>query len=233
MNEPILVIGGTRSTGRHAVNVLCSKGQRVRVLARNPTMARQQLSADVEVVAGDLTRPDTLLRACAGAAHIVLTAGVRSGRFARESVVRATEYQGVVDTLAAARTHGFAGRLAYMTSIGTTHQSLFAWGLNAWKGNTLLWRRRAEEVIRSSGIDYTVVRAAFLLNRPPDRREVCVTQRDRPLGFREVISRADVAQALVAALFDPHASRVTIEVSWCGGPRTKTWEELFATLQPD
>jgi hypothetical protein len=57
-----------------------------------------------------------------------------------------------------------------MTSIGVTRQSLFVTGLNIWKGNTILWRRRAEDAVRSSGFDYTIVRAAFLLNRPPNQR---------------------------------------------------------------
>lgn len=148
-------------------------------------------------------------------------------------MVKATEYEGVVSTLAAAQAQGFTGRFVYMTSIGTTQRSLFASGLNAWKGNTLVWRRRAEEAIRSSGLDYTVVRSAFLLNRPPGHHEICVTQRDRPLSFREVISRSDVAEALVAALMNPRASRATLEISWCGRPRRKTWNELFANLQRD
>jgi hypothetical protein len=176
---------------------------------------------------------ESLARAIDGAGHIILTAGVRSGRFARESVVKATEYEGVVSTLAEVQRNGLMGRLVYMTSIGTTQSSLFAAGLNAWKGNTLVWRRRAEEAIRSSGVDCTVVRVAFLLNRPAETHEVCVTLRDRPLNFREAISRSDVAEALVAALVDPRASRATFEISWCGKPLRRTWSELFANLHGD
>lgn len=233
MSGPILIIGATRSTGLQVVSLLRRKSQRIRVLARRPGVARQHLSDDVEIVAGDLTNSETLLHACRGVGHIILTAGVRSGRFARESVVKATEYEGVLGTLAAAQAQGFTGRLVYMTSIGTTQRSLFASGLNAWKGNTLVWRRRAEEAIRASGLDYTVVRTAFLLNRPSGNHEICVTQGDRPLSLREVISRSDVAEALVALLLHPRASRATLEVSWCGRPRRKTWSELFANLERD
>src|SRR5262245_57421927 len=108
--------------------------------------------------------------------HLIFTAGVRSGRFARPSVTRATEYEGVLHTLAAARAHNFRGRFVYMTSIGVRRRSLLAAGLNVWKGGTIRWRRLAEESIRASGFDYSIVRAAFLLNRPPRQRQVAIRQ---------------------------------------------------------
>ena len=192
-----------------------------------------RLGENVDIVEGDLTKRETLLHAPCGVSHIIVTAGVRSGRFARRSVVKATEYEGIIGSLAAAQAQGFTGRFVYMTSIGVTQPSLFGTGLNIWKGNTLVWRRRAEDAIRSSGLDYAIVRAAFLLNRPAGNHEICVTQRDRPLNLREVISRADVAEALVAAAFDARASRSTMEVSWCGKPRLSTWDQLFASLKAD
>lgn len=196
-------------------------------------MARRQLGDDVEIIEGDLTVPATLVEAPRNVSHIIVTAGVRSGRFAREPVVRATEYEGILSTIAAAQAQGFTGRFVYMTSIGVTQASVFGTALNLWKGNTLVWRRRAEEAIRSSGMDYTVVRSAFLLNRRAGRHEICVTQKDRPLNLRELMSRADLAEVLIQAAFQLQASRSTIEVSWCGGPRRTAWDQLFRSLRPD
>ena len=79
------------------------QGIPVRVLARDPSRARAALGAAVEVVAGDLTKKETLPRAVEGAKHIIFTAGVRSGYPASEARIKATEYEGVVDTLAALR----------------------------------------------------------------------------------------------------------------------------------
>ena len=190
----VLVIGGTRSTGLHAVHALQRKGIPVRVLARDPASALEGVSPDAEVVAGDVTRKETLVPAFAGVSQLIFTAGVRSGRFARQSVVRATEYEGVLNTIDAARAQNFRGRFVYMTAIGVTRRSLFASGLNLWKGNTFRWRRRAEDAIRSSGIDYTIVRAAFLVNGPAHRRAICVRQDESPLTFHECIGRSDVAE---------------------------------------
>ena len=174
-----------------------------------------------------------MVSACHDVRHIVLTAGVRSGRFAREAVVKATEYDGVLNTIAAARLQEFHGRLVYMTSIGVTRQSMFASVLNVWKGNTLLWRPRAEEAIRASGLDYAIVRAAFLLNRPAHQRAVHVSQEESPLTFRECIARGDVAEALVEALFHPNTGRTTFEIKWDKGPRRSNWSTLFSGLRSD
>src|SRR5687768_16054909 len=95
----VLVIGGTRSTGLHAVQALHARGVPVRVLARKPAAAAKRLPADVEIVLGDVTMAESLVPAFEGASQLIFTAGVRSGRFARASVVKATEYEGVLNTI--------------------------------------------------------------------------------------------------------------------------------------
>jgi len=229
----ILIIGGTRSTGLHAARLLRDRGLRVRILARDPARASRQLGAGFEIVRGDLTDPESIRRAFGGVNQLIFTAGVRTGRFARRSVTRATEYEGILHTIEAARTHGFGGRFVYMTTIGVRRRSLFAWGLNHWKGGTIHWRHLAEDAIRTSGLDYTIVRAAILLNRPVGQRAIAVRQVESALTFHEAIARADVAEALVEALRHPRASRATFEVKWAPGPRTVSWPELFNVLTPD
>src|SRR3712207_5101472 len=110
----VLVIGGSSGTGRAIVELLSRRRIRTRVLTRNPTPVSRWLPAGVNVIEADLTAPETLPRAVDGAAHIILTAGVYSGRPATDSFVRATEYTGVLNVLAAARALAFSGRFLYM-----------------------------------------------------------------------------------------------------------------------
>jgi nucleoside-diphosphate-sugar epimerase len=56
----ILVIGGTGNVGRQVVDQLAATGARFRAMTRNPEAAG--LPAQVEVVRGDLTIPETLNR---------------------------------------------------------------------------------------------------------------------------------------------------------------------------
>ena len=163
--QPILVIGGTRGTGLLAARRLQQQGNPIRLLARAPERAAALFGESVEIVNGDLTKPETLPSAICDARHIIFTAGCRSGYPVREARVKAVEYEGVRHTLAVARALGFAGRFLYMTSSGVGSSSLAARCLNLWKGNTLVWRRRVEDEIRASRLKYTIIRAGVLLSR--------------------------------------------------------------------
>lgn len=227
--ECVLVIGATRGTGRHVVRKLLRDGYPVRVLARDPAKAASALGGAVEVVPGDLTKPETLREALRGVAHVVVTAGVTK-RPAPERLVKATEFDGTVNVLRAAREAGLTGRIVYMSAIGTTRRSLLAFLLNLVKGNTLKWRRRAEEAIRESGLDHTIVRAGILSDRPGGERAVTVTRRSLPMSPRYRIGREDAAEVLVRALRDPRTRNATLDAVWGGGPPPADPDSLFAGL---
>ena len=229
----VLVIGGTRGAGLLIARLLHQRGYQVRVLARNPAAAAAELGPSFEVVAGDLTKPETLPAAVADVDHIIFTAGAPSGRYAPERLVKATDYQGVVDTLAAARQTGFQGRFVYLNSIGIATPSLAGMLINLLKRNTLVWRRRVEEDIRASGLDYAIIRVGFLLNRPAGAHAVVVGQDALPLAPRNRIARADVAEAFVEAMEHPQAARTTFEIVWGKGARRESWNSLLDRLKPD
>jgi len=231
-NQRVLVIGATQGTGYLIVNLLLRDGYQVRALARNEVKAKEKLSSAVEIVVGDITKLNTLASAMNDVDHIIFTAGVTQ-RPASERQIIATEYEGVKNTLAAARDAGFTGRFLYMTSIGVTKSSLGGTLLNLVKGNTLKWRKLAEEEIRRSGFDYTIIRAGFLINSPGGRRALEVSQREYSLAFKYRISRADVAEVFVQALRHPSTRRTTFEVVWAKGGHRQTWDILFGQLTPD
>jgi uncharacterized protein YbjT (DUF2867 family) len=232
-NERILVVGGTRGTGALIARLLVERGYRVRVLARDPAGASSRLGPPIEIVGGDITKPETLPAAIEGMDHIIFTAGVHSGRYAPESLVRMTDHDGVLNTLTATNNGGFSGRFLYMNSIGVTTPSLTAMLLNLLKRNTLVWRRRVEDAIRAGGIDYTIIRVGFLTNTPAGQRAVKISQDDLPLAPWYRIARADVAEAFVAALQDPRTSRTTFDIVWGKDDRREDWSTLFGRLRPD
>jgi uncharacterized protein YbjT (DUF2867 family) len=226
----ILVIGATRGTGKEIVSRLARDGVPVRALARDLSSARDALGGQAEVVHGDITKPETLRPAIDGASHIIFTAGVTK-RPASERSIIAVEYDGVRNTLDAARASSFRGRFLYMTAMGVARHSIESFVLNAVKGNTLHWRRRAEHLIRQSGLDYTVVRCGVLTN---DERHHAVelSQHDQPLSLLRRISRGDAAEVLVQALRYPSAIRATFDAYWSRSA-AESWDVLFARLLPD
>ena len=232
INPRVLVIGATQGTGYQIASRLLQEGYRVRGLARNEAKAKRTLSSRVEVVLGDITKAGTLPDAIKDVDHVIFTAGVTQ-RPAGERLIIATEYEGVKNVITTAHKTGFNGRFLYMTSIGVTKSSLAATLLNLVKRNTLTWRRFAEDEIRKSGLDYTIVRAGFLTNGPGGRRAIEVSQRAYPLALKYKISRADVAETFVQALKHPQTRRTTFEVVWGGARERKDWNVLFGELIPD
>jgi uncharacterized protein YbjT (DUF2867 family) len=232
-NQPVLVIGGSRGTGLLIARRLTQVPLPVRVLARDPAQTGAALGADAELVAGDITKKETLPRAIEGVSHIIFTAGIRSGYPASEARIKATEYEGVINMLTSAQAAKFGGRFMYMTSSGVASRSFLSMCLNLYKGNTLVWRRRAEKAIRESGIDYTIIRAGMLQNYPGGRRPIHVTQKALPLSIRYRIGRADVAEVFVAALAEPRASRATFEIVWDSSGQQEHWSTLLQNLKPD
>ena len=72
-------------------------------------------------------------------------------------------------------------------------------------GNILIWKRKAEEYLINSGIDYTIIRAGGLLDEPGGKRELVIGKNDifltnPPNGIAPNIPRADVAELVVQAL---------------------------------
>jgi uncharacterized protein YbjT (DUF2867 family) len=230
--ERVLVIGGTRGTGRLIVERLLPTGYDARVLARSPDRAREALPLSVEIAGGDVTRPETLPPALADVAHVIFTAGVTGGP-AGEAVVRATVYDGVRNTLAAMQETGARGRFLYMTTVGLTRPSPMALVLDLIRRGVRKWRRLAEEEIRRTDRDYVILRAGMLTNDPPGRRAIVIRQEELPLAFGTRISRADVAEVFVAALAPPETRRATLNVIGGPPPATDAWKAALRSLRPD
>ena len=228
----VLVIGATRGTGTEIVSRLLRDGFTVRALARDEHRARTRFGERVEVIPGDVTRRETLVRAVRGAQHVIFTAGVTK-RPASERLIVSVEYEGVINTLDACNAGGMTGRFLYMTAIGVTRHSIASIALNLIKGRTLVWRRRAEERIRASGLDYTIIRCGVLTNAPPGRHAIEMGQRDYPLAPWYRIGRADAAEVFVQALQHPATRRTTFEAVWSRGRPQTDWNALFSRLRPD
>lgn len=230
--KPVLMIGATRGTGQLAAHRLLQEGYDVRVLARDAARARQVLGASIEIVQGDVTRLASLTPAVERVAHIIYTAGV-TRRPAAEALVKATEYEGVRNTIAAAGEAGFAGRFLLMGAVGTTRGSPLSFVLNLIKGNTLRWRRRAEEALRRSGLDYTIVHAGILTDAPKGRRAVEIGQAHHRMWPWYRIGRADAAEVLVQALRRPETRNTTFDAVWTGSGSERGWDEMFRALKVD
>jgi uncharacterized protein YbjT (DUF2867 family) len=207
----VLVVGATGSSGRLVVEEAVRKGHAVRALARDPRKARR-LFPDVEVVAGDLTRPDTLTAAVDGVDAIVFTHGSDGGGKAGAEGV---DYGGVRSVLAALA--GRSVRIALMTAIGVTNRE----GDYNRRTEAHDWKRRGERLVRVSGLSYTIVRPGWFDYNKPDEHRLVPLQGDRRHAGDPsdgVVARRQIAEVLVASLTSDGAVRKSFELVATQGP---------------
>uniref|UniRef100_A0A7S2GM22 NAD(P)-binding domain-containing protein n=1 Tax=Haptolina brevifila TaxID=156173 RepID=A0A7S2GM22_9EUKA len=70
-------------------------------------------------------------------------------------------------------------------------------------GNILLWKRKAEMYLMSSGLPYTIVHPGGLLNEEGGKREIVIGVDDERTEGERSIPREDVAEVMVQALQIP------------------------------
>jgi uncharacterized protein YbjT (DUF2867 family) len=225
-HKTVLVVGSTGSIGHLVVEEAVRLGYAVRALVRTPSKTRK-FPAQVEVISGDVTRPETLTAAVEGADAIVFTLGSDGkGRVGAESV----DYGGVRNILRALGSQ--KPRIALMTSIGVTNRE------SSYNRSTEAhdWKRRSERLVRASGLPYTIVRPGWFDYNRPDEHQLVLLQGDtRHAGDPSdgVIARRQIAEILVYSLGSDYALRKTFELVATTGPAPKDLDRLLQGLAAD
>jgi uncharacterized protein YbjT (DUF2867 family) len=224
--KTVLVVGATGSIGRLVVEEAVRQKYVVHALVRTPSKARK-FPPQVEVISGDVTRPETLDAAVNGIDAIVFTLGSDgAGKVGAETI----DYGGVRNVLAALGSR--RARIALMTSIGVTNRT----GSYNRSRESHDWKRRAERLVRASGLAYTIVRPGWFDYNKSDEHQLVFLQGDtRQAGDSSdgVIARRQIAEVLVHSLSSDQALCKTFELVATKGPAQKNLDELFAALDPD
>jgi biliverdin reductase/flavin reductase len=195
----LFLVGGSGRTGRLLLPLALAAGHTVTALARQPTsisLAHERL----RVLRGDVGAPETL-------------AGHLAGHDAVIGILSPPSLRGLVDTFTVGATtlcrtmqREAVRRLLFVTSGAVEDDPELVW-LFRFVVKPLLMRRlyadasRAEEIVRSSALDWTLVRPARLTDGPPTGT-YRVSPRGLPPGGA-VLARADLAQFLLTEVEKP------------------------------
>jgi len=166
----ILVTGGTGFVGQEVVKTLLSLGYKVRLLVRNPHRAHRFAgNPQIELIQGDVLRPETLPAAMIGVQAVIHLVGiiVETPKVSYEQAhVEATR-----NLLAAAKNAGVT-RWLQMSAAGTRPFATSRYHLTKWQ---------AEQLVRRSGLDWTILRPSLIYG---------YDERDRLLNLiRRVLSK--------------------------------------------
>lgn len=229
------IIGGTGFVGSHLVDGLLQAGHELSVLVRPGSAAKLRQPERVRAVEGDLSSEDALRDVIEGCDAVIYNVGILR-EFPRHGITyEASQYDGAVKTVSAAREAGVR-RLLLMSANGvkqpgTPYQET---------------KRRAEEFAMTSGLDVTVMRPSVIFGDPRGTMEfatqlfqdmirppipaVAFFSGGNPEKGAIVMSPVyidDVVSAFVKALEDDATIGKTYAL---GGPEILTWREMIVRI---
>ena len=192
----LTVLGAAGATGVPLVEQAIAAGHQVTALARSAETLTVT-NPNLHVVQGDATDRAVVSQAMKGADAVISVLGARGPVMAEatRAVVAAAEQAGpdrilMLSSFAVAR-----DRLKPVSKLVTRIAM----------GSQTKDKAAGEEVLRASGLDWTIVYATKLTNGP--RTEPRVVPETEKVGMSQRISRADVASFLLQAATDGLYSR--------------------------
>lgn len=225
----VLVTGATGRTGSLVVQKLQQHPDQfiVRGFARSREKVEQLFGTTEGFYLGDIRDRATLTPAVESCqALVIVTSAIPQMKgppqpgqrpeftFPEGEIPEAIDYQGQINQIDAAKAAG-VNHIVLVGSMGGTNENHPLNSLG--NGNILIWKRRAEQYLIDSGIDYTIIRAGGLLDQPGGKRELLVGKDDTllmnpPNGIPTSLPRADVAEVVVQALLTPNARNKAFDV---------------------
>lgn len=221
--EKILVAGGTGRTGQIIVRKLIAKGIRPHLIVRDPSQAEVLFGEQVTCHLGDVRDLETLLNPMRGFEAVISAIGTSTP--VGVNCPKRVDYEGVANLVRAAQLNQVK-RFVLISSIAVTHPEH---PLNRF-GRILDWKRKGEDALRQSGMDYAIVRPGGLTDGPGGSQRLAFSQGDQILG---TLSRADLAEICLQALEHPFPPRVTFEAVETDKKGHRDWAGFFAALVPD
>jgi uncharacterized protein YbjT (DUF2867 family) len=191
----ISILGGTGGIGGHVLSWALDAGHPVRALARQPGVLPQR--AGLTVISGDALDGAAVAETIAGADAVISALGPRGAKPPSLLAGAAANIVGAMEKASARRLVCVSAAGAYISGDPDT-----GWLLKAIVPRVFAAQfadtRQMEAVIRDSGLDWTLVRATRLVNRPGTGRYR--VRPDFPPPHGRMIARADVAHFIAAVL---------------------------------
>jgi uncharacterized protein YbjT (DUF2867 family) len=225
----ILITGATGYIGRHLVARLVEKGERPRVLVRDPRRAAEILPADgVEFVQGDTTNPASLEAAVRSIDTIVHAAFITADhKQSSGNQYEATNVQGTANLIKAAKDAGVK-RIIEISGLGTKPDK---------HSSYMQGRYLAEKMLKESGLDWTIIQPSVLFGKDaPFIKGLADLIRTSPvvplIGGGKVMFQPiyveDVVTVIIQVLDDP--ARTNGKTYTIGGPAYYSFTQVIDAL---
>jgi uncharacterized protein YbjT (DUF2867 family) len=212
------VAGATGETGRRIVQELVDRQIPVRALVRDLTKARAILPAGVELIVGDVLDLRSITEAIGDSTVILCATGAKPSL--DPTGPYQVDYQGTKNLVDVAKDRDIQ-QFVFVSSLCVSN---FFHPLNLfWL--ILWWKQQAEQYLKTSGINYTIVRPGGLKNE--DNSDPVIMSGSDTL-FDGSIARQKVARVCVESLTSLQARNKVLEIISTPTAAAKSWEDLFS-----
>lgn len=196
----VLVFGATGQTGQQLVTQALSRGHRVTAFVRRPD-ALTAMDKRLRIVTGDATRDGARVAEAMQGQELVISALGRRNTFRSEDLIARS-----MDAIVPSMKQAGVRRMILTSAFGVGDSLRDAPLIPGIMYRVLLRdifadKERAEETLRTSGLDWTIVYPVLLTNGPQTGR-YRVAERLELHGMPK-ISRADVAHFILAEAESP------------------------------
>ena len=197
----IFVAGGHGKIGLRLLRLAAQRGDQARGLIRDPGQSADLEAVGAEPVVADWEAGDDITPLVAGADAVVFAAGAGPGSGPERK--RTVDYGGAVKLIEAAKANGVS-RYVIVSSMGADDPSSAPEQMRPYQEA----KAAADEALRDSGLDFTIVRPGGLTDDPGTG----LVDAAPSLGRRGSIPRDDVAAVLLAVLDAPSTISMTFEL---------------------
>jgi uncharacterized protein YbjT (DUF2867 family) len=198
----VAIAGGHGQVALRLARLLAQRGDRVRSLIRNPDHAADVAAAGADAALCDLEVEEArgVAKHVAGVDAVVFAAGAGPGSGPERK--RSVDFEAAVKLIRAAERASIR-RYVMVSSIGAHDPEAGPEPMRPY----LRAKAQADDALRASGLDFTIVRPGSLTDDPGTGRVAVSAE----LGNRGPIPRDDVAAILAACLDVPETIGVTFE----------------------
>ena len=197
----IFVAGGHGKIGLRLLRLAAQRGDQARGLIRDAGQSADLEAVGAEPVVADWEAGDDITPLVAGADAVVFAAGAGPGSGPERK--RTVDYGGAVKLIEAAKANGVS-RYLIVSSMGADDPSSAPEQMRPYQEA----KAAADEALRDSGLDFTIVRPGMLTDDPGTG----LVDAAPSLGRRGSIPRDDVAAVLLAVLDTPSTISMAFEL---------------------
>ncbi len=194
----VLILGATGRIGKFIAETIRADGYTVRAVTRNVERAKSRIPGDYEWVQADVRDPRTLVEPMRDVDYVV--SSIRSSQWVGGYNPEFVDFHGMQNLVDAAKAVGVKHFVLISTA---TSGPQVDQSKNPAKNYVRYFKTKGEEVVRTSGLSYTIIAPGRVPEEPGG--EIPFILLDRKDYYVSIIKAGDVALATLDSLTNPEA----------------------------